>query len=106
MNPTTTTNIRRRSTSQRGKKAATATISLLCLAGLSRAQTSPFDCNDVSLDGPNGKVSFNLTSIAGLKELTRTRETPPTKFVDELRFDLCADVPKKEGVAESDQVSF
>ena len=85
--------------------ASTTTVGLLCLSGLSLAQTNPFDCSSVTVDVSGAKVSYNLSSIAGVKELSRSRETPPSTFVDELRFDLCANVPKKEGVADGDQVS-
>ena len=61
----------------------------------------PFDCK-VSLDG--GKASYDLTTIAGEHSISRTCVTPPTSQFEEVRFDLCADLPRKEGVADGDQV--
>ena len=61
----------------------------------------PFDCK-VSLDG--GKTSYDLMTIAGEHSISRTRITPPTSMFEEVRFDLCADLQKKEGVADGDQV--
>ncbi|KAL5484935.1 ATG27 [Sanghuangporus weigelae] len=63
------------------------------------AQQNPFDCH-VSFD--NG-TNFDLASLSGEHAVTRTRDTPPSKMTDEVRFDLCNDLGRKEGVAEEDQ---
>ena len=60
-----------------------------------------FDCL-VSLDG--GAQKYDLTSLAGEHILNRVRETPPSKMVDEVRFDLCGELSKKDGVQDGDQV--
>ncbi len=62
---------------------------------------SGFDCR-ISLDG--GKRKYDLTSLAGEHTLARTRDTPPSQVVDELRFDLCKDLDMKQGVEDGDQV--
>ncbi|KAH8119568.1 autophagy-related protein 27 [Phellopilus nigrolimitatus] len=77
---------------------------LLCLLALAarpaRAQDPvPFDCAAPQAGGR----SFDLTALAGEHVVTRTRETPPSRVVDELRFDLCADLPRRAGVADADQ---
>lgn len=48
--------------------------------------------------------TFDLTSLGGVRTVTRTRDTPPTKVVDSLRFDLCAELKPQDGVSEHDQV--
>lgn len=67
-----------------------------------QAQDSPFDCK-VSLDG--GKLQYDLTSLEGVHTLFRTRDIPPTRMVDEVQFNLCNDLQKREGIAEGDQVN-
>ena len=62
----------------------------------------PFNCH-VSFD--NG-TNFDLTSLSGEHVVARTRETPPSVMTDEARFDLCSDLPRRDGVAEEDQVRF
>lgn len=56
----------------------------------------------MALDG--GKAFYDLTTLAGERSISRTRVTPPTNMYEEMRFDLCADLSRKEGVAEGDQV--
>lgn len=77
---------------------------LLSLLALPFAQAQdPFDCH-VSLEG--GKRKYDLTKLAGDKYVKRERVTPPSQFVDELRFNLCADLQKVDGVSDEDQVRF
>lgn len=52
-----------------------------------------------------GTFKYDLTKLAGEKNVSRTRETPPTSMVDTLRFDLCGELTTLEGVAERDQVT-
>ena len=59
-----------------------------------------FDCL-VSLDDLR---TYDVNRAKGEQTLSRTRETPPSTMLDELRFDRCADLTQKEGVAEGDQV--
>lgn len=60
---------------------------------------TPFDCH-LTVDN----TKFDLTSLAGVHTVNRTRDTPPTKTVDSLRFDLCAELKPQEGLSEHDQV--
>lgn len=66
-----------------------------------RAQdgTDPFDCR-VRTNG----LTYDLTPLQGEHTVSRTRETPPSSWVDSVRFDLCADLKLQDGVADSDQV--
>lgn len=66
------------------------------------AQDSPsFDCH-FSV----GELKYDLSELGGTKVLTRTRDSPPTTYEDELRFDLCADLTEVENRAADDQVCF
>lgn len=60
----------------------------------------PFDCK-VTLND----VKYDLSMLAGEKSVARERESPPTKMRDTLRFNLCGDLTKLDGVADEDQVS-
>lgn len=51
-----------------------------------------------------GELNYDLSQLGGTKVLTRTRESPPSTYVDELRFDLCADLAEAENRASEDQV--
>lgn len=64
-----------------------------------QAQDDAFNCH-ITTNGQN----YDLTKLAGEHVVTRTRDTPPTTMVDSLRFDLCADLNKQDGVADADQV--
>lgn len=59
-----------------------------------------FDCH-VTV----GSDKWDLTQLAGEHKATRTRDTPPSQMLDELRFDLCGELKPLDGVAASDQVS-
>ncbi|GJE92282.1 autophagy-related protein 27 domain-containing protein [Phanerochaete sordida] len=56
---------------------------LLLLAAASAAQDS-FDCK-VTV----GESKWDLTSLAGEQSASRERDTPPTKFRDTVKFNLC-----------------
>jgi hypothetical protein len=56
---------------------------------------SGFDCH-LSVDS----FKYDLTTLAGERTLSRTRDTPPTVMEDIVRFDLCAEL----GVKDGDQV--
>lgn len=60
---------------------------------------SDFDCHITIND-----TKFDLTSLTGEHIVNRTRSTPPTTMIDSLRFDLCADLKRIDGLAEHDQV--
>ncbi|PPQ98629.1 hypothetical protein CVT24_003962 [Panaeolus cyanescens] len=59
---------------------------------------SPFDCR---LSVANHK--FDLTKLAGEHVVNRTRESPPTKFIDSVKLDLCADLKLVDSVPKGDQ---
>ncbi|KAF8633345.1 hypothetical protein AX17_004517 [Amanita inopinata Kibby_2008] len=62
------------------------------------ADDKPFDCH-VEAHG----FKFDLTSLAGEQVLNRTRDTPPSRMVDSLRFNMCAELKSLEAIAERDQ---
>lgn len=74
--------------------------SLLLLSFAWAQDNEPFDCK-VSLDD----LKYDLTGISGERAVSRERDTPPTKMRDTLRFNLCADLKKQDGIADEDQVS-
>ncbi|KAG9316638.1 autophagy-related protein 27-domain-containing protein [Chiua virens] len=43
-----------------------------------------------------GDRHYDLSELAGIKVVNRTRDSPPTTYLDELRFDLCADMTPVE----------
>lgn len=76
-------------------------ITLLLLPALIAAQDDPFDCQKhLSIQS----LKFDLSKLAGEHTVSRTRDTPPTTVVDDLRFNVCADLKTLDGVAEVDQV--
>lgn len=82
----------------------TTLLGLHFLLSLSRsalfARAQDFDCKQ-TLEGS----LYDFTSLGnGEQVVNRTRETPPTKMVDSLAFDLCGDLKPKEGLGEHDQV--
>ncbi|KLO19446.1 hypothetical protein SCHPADRAFT_898736 [Schizopora paradoxa] len=89
---------------KRYRFATSALLVLSLLAGEGQLTQvyaqSEFDCR-ISLDG--GKRKYDLTSLAGEHTLSRTRDTPPSVIVDELRFNLCGDLEMKQGVEDQDQ---
>lgn len=60
--------------------------------------SNPFDCR-VRTNG----LTYDLTPLQGEHTVSRLRETPPSSWVDFVRFDLCADLKLQEGVAPGDQ---
>lgn len=69
------------------------------------ADDNPLDCSKpFPIDVGGAQRYFDLSSLAGENYLSRWRDTPPTRMNDEVRFDLCADVPPKEDVDSSEQV--
>lgn len=79
-----------------------ASVTLFCLLSLSvlilADEQKPFDCH-VVVSG----AEFDLTKLAHEYNLNRTREMPPTTMIDQLRFNLCADLKHVEGVEDRDQ---
>ena len=72
---------------------------LLSLGVAAQDGTSPFNCRVRTND-----LTYDLTPLQGEHTVSRTRETPPTNWVDSVRFDLCADLKLQDGVAAGDQV--
>ena len=72
---------------------------LLSLGVTAQDGTNPFDCR-VRTNG----LTYDLTPLQGEHSVSRTRETPPSSWVDSVRFDLCADLKLQDDVAASDQV--
>ena len=60
---------------------------------------NPFTCHVKTND-----LTYDLTPLKGEHTVTRTRDTPPSSWVDSVRFDLCADLKPQDGVASGDQV--
>ena len=60
----------------------------------------PFNCRQVRVAG----LTYDLAPLQGEHTVSRTRDTPPSSWVDSVRFDLCEDLKSQEGVALDDQV--
>lgn len=74
-------------------------LSLLVLLSSTVLVTAEdFDCH-VSTGG----LKWDLTSLKGSHKVSRTRESPPTTMVDELRFNLCKNLKLMHGVPEDEQ---
>ena len=80
--------------------ALACAVLLLSLRPAGVSAQDVFDCK-ITLN----ENHWDLTSLGGEHAISRERETPPTKFRDDVRFNLCADLTQKDGVAEKDQVS-
>lgn len=63
--------------------------------------SAPFDCH-FSV----GERKYDLSALGGTKILSRTRESPPSTYEDELRFNLCADLTEVENRPSQDQVGI
>lgn len=59
---------------------------------------APFDCEPI-VDG----VRYDLTGLKGLQVVQWEVESPPSKFIDELRFDLCETLLSVGGRSTEDQ---
>lgn len=88
------------------RPALTHTLHLLSLVFLLSAaihvaaqDSGSFDCH-FSL----GELKYDLSGLGGTKVLNRTRDSPPSTYEDELRFDLCSDLTEVENRASEDQV--
>lgn len=60
---------------------------------------NPFNCRVRASD-----LTYDLTPLQGEHTVSRTRDTPPSSWIDSVRFDLCADLKPQDGVAAGDQV--
>ncbi|KAG8988260.1 hypothetical protein FRB90_002861 [Tulasnella sp. 427] len=48
-------------------------------------------------------ASWDLTSLGVEKIVTRTRSSPPSEFVDEVRWNICNELKEREGYDAADQ---
>ncbi|KAK7675985.1 hypothetical protein QCA50_021061 [Cerrena zonata] len=72
-------------------------LSFLVTFGLTQ-DDSPFDCY-LSI----GDKKYDLHSIGGEHSASRERDSPPTKYRDSVRFNLCEDLKPQDGVSSEDQ---
>ncbi|PCH43397.1 hypothetical protein WOLCODRAFT_121884 [Wolfiporia cocos MD-104 SS10] len=70
---------------------------LLYLSIYAAAQET-FDCH-INHNG----LDYDLTTVRGEHQVVRERDTPPTKMIDTVVFDLCEDLHPREGVDEKNQ---
>lgn len=73
---------------------------VLLLSSAVHVTAQGFDCHVTA-----GGLTWDLTALSGVQTLRRTRDTPPTSMVDELRFNLCEDLEMLRDVPEGDQAS-
>lgn len=71
---------------------------LLLLSTTVFVMAADFDCHVAT-----GGMNWDLTPLKSTQTLTRTRESPPTTMVDELRFKLCKDLKSMKGVPDDEQ---
>ncbi|KAH8107249.1 autophagy-related protein 27 [Cristinia sonorae] len=77
------------------------TLALLLSCAFSSAaqpHKRDFDCHVVI-----GDLKYDLTSLNKEYSVSRTRDTPPTKWQDTVRFNLCSELKAQDGVAAEDQ---
>jgi len=72
---------------------------LFALGVMAQDGDNPFNCRVRTND-----LTYDLTPLQGEHTVSRTRDTPPSSWVDSVRFDLCADLKLQDGVAAGDQV--
>ena len=72
---------------------------LFALGVTAQDGNNPFNCHVQTND-----LTYDLIPLQGEHTVSRTRETPPSSWVDSIRFDLCADLKPQDGVAAGDQV--
>lgn len=73
---------------------------LAALVAFALAQDKTFDCSEsIAIS----TLSFDLRSLDTEKSAFRERESPPSKFRDTVRFNICADLKEQDGVAKEDQ---
>ncbi|KAG8729148.1 hypothetical protein FRC11_009412 [Ceratobasidium sp. 423] len=72
-------------------------VFLLCIT-CALGEDTPFNC-----DFTFGGVQYDMHLMNGEWVVKQDRSTPPTTMHDELRFNICGDLKKVEGVNDSDQ---
>lgn len=79
--------------------ASLAFANLLFVLGVTAQDgDNPFNCR-VQTNG----LTYDLAPLQGEHTVSRTRNTPPSSWIDSVRFDLCADLKLQDGVAAGDQ---
>jgi len=71
---------------------------LFALGVTAQDGNDPFNCRVRTND-----LTYDLTPLQGEHTVSRTRDTPPSSWIDSVRFDLCADLKPQDGVAAGDQ---
>ncbi|KAG9012528.1 hypothetical protein FRB94_005845 [Tulasnella sp. JGI-2019a] len=74
-------------------------ISLVLCSLCHLITTQPWNCK-----AEIGAYSWDLTALNKEKTISRTRSSPPSTFEDEVRFNLCDVIKKREGYDSLDQV--
>jgi hypothetical protein len=72
---------------------------LVALGVMAQDGDNPFNCRVRTND-----LTYDLTHLQGDHTASRTRDTPPSSWVDSIRFDLCADLKLQDDIAAGDQV--
>ncbi|CAE6432508.1 unnamed protein product [Rhizoctonia solani] len=72
-------------------------VFLLCITRALSEET-PFNC-----DFTFGGVQYDMHLMNGEWVVKQDRSTPPTTMHDELRFNICGDLKKVDGIKDSDQ---
>ncbi|KAG9036585.1 hypothetical protein FRB95_008419 [Tulasnella sp. JGI-2019a] len=73
-------------------------ISLVLCSLCHLITTQPWNCK-----AEIGAYSWDLTALNKEKTISRTRSSPPSTFEDEVRFNLCDVIKKREGYDSLDQ---
>jgi len=73
---------------------------LAALVAFALAQDKVFDCEEPLVIG---NFSYDLRTLNTEKVVSRERDSPPSKFRDTVRFNVCADLKEQDGVAKEDQ---
>ncbi|KAG1752957.1 putative autophagy protein Atg27 [Suillus lakei] len=71
---------------------------LLLLSSTVLVTAEDFKCHVTT-----GGLKWDLKPLKGSHTLSRTRDSPPTTMVDELRFNLCKDLKPMKGVPDDEQ---
>lgn len=79
-------------------------ILYVLLFGLVSSTTVLAESLDCNSPVTVGEAKYDLKSLDKEHKLEQKEETPPTTNVWELRFNVCKEISKKEGVSDSDQV--
>ncbi|KAF9012351.1 autophagy-related protein 27 [Cyathus striatus] len=73
-------------------------VPFLCHIFAVRADESSEPCR-IKVDS----FTFDLTQVAGEHIVNRTQDSPPTTTIESLRFNLCAELDRLDGIPDKDQ---